>query len=293
VRGFRPAEREELEAELSCTLVLLKSQPPERIKNWRAYLAKALHNSARTWVRRNRPRANVIPIVASAEDSVTSAVTEDVLPGHYSDADLRIAFAQLWSELGHDLRRMWTVLSEENGNQSATARRIGKHRNTVRHDVRQIQQALARHGLKAGAEAISHNTVTPPHHPRRDFQGLEERRFEAVKLVRGGGNQSQVAREIKVARQTVNRWLKRYREAGAVGLRRVGRAGRRPRLTLDNQARLARLLKQAPRTFGYAAGAWSCAMVSDLIKNRFGVVYHPGHVWKLLRTLRRFGTYQS
>jgi len=43
-----------------------------------------------------------------------------------------------------------------------------------------------------------------PRGVRRDFKTLERRRFEALKLLRQGYNQSEVSRRVKVCSQTVN-----------------------------------------------------------------------------------------
>ena len=39
---------------------------------------------------------------------------------------------------------------------------------------------------------------------KRDFQALEKRRFEAMRLLNQGLNQSETARRLKVARQNVS-----------------------------------------------------------------------------------------
>ncbi len=65
---------------------------------------------------------------------------------------------------------------------------------------------------------------------KRDFKALEKRRFEAMRLLDQGHNQSETARRLKVARQTVSEWRRQYRQRGPAGLRRAGRAGRKPRL---------------------------------------------------------------
>jgi len=41
----------------------------------------------------------------------------------------------------------------------------------------------------------------------RDFGALEQRRFDAVRLVRQGVSQKEVARRLNVSRQTVSRWM--------------------------------------------------------------------------------------
>jgi transcriptional regulator with XRE-family HTH domain len=60
---------------------------------------------------------------------------------------------------------------------------------------------------------------------RRDFEALEKRRFKAIRLVEQGCSQSETARRLKVARQSVSEWLRRYRRDGEAGLRQAGRAG--------------------------------------------------------------------
>ncbi len=73
---------------------------------------------------------------------------------------------------------------------------------------------------------------------KRDFDALEKRRSAAVRLLNQGLNQSEVARRVKVVRQTVARWAKQYRQSGAAGLNKAGRAGRKPRLSASDRKRL-------------------------------------------------------
>ena len=42
---------------------------------------------------------------------------------------------------------------------------------------------------------------------------------------------------------------------------------------------------QGPEKFGYETPLWTCPRVADLIEREFGVSYHAGHVWKILRQL--------
>lgn len=120
---------------------------------------------------------------------------------------------------------------------------------------------------------------------RRDFEALEKRRFEAVRMVEEGLNQSETARRLHVARQTVSEWLRQYREQGAAGLRKAGRAGRKPLLSKQQLAQLEALLLEGPEAHGFPTPLWTCPRVARLIRDSFGVDYHEGHVWKLLRAL--------
>ena len=120
---------------------------------------------------------------------------------------------------------------------------------------------------------------------KRDFEALERRRLDALKLLRKGWNQSEVARRLKVVPQTVSRWSKMVASEGTPGLRAAGRAGRKSRLDAQQRQILVRRLLEGPEKLGYETPLWTCARVAHLIDQEFGVHYHSGHVWKLLRQL--------
>jgi transposase len=117
---------------------------------------------------------------------------------------------------------------------------------------------------------------------RRDFEALEKRRFQAIRLLDEGLNQSEVAQRVKVARQTVVRWVAQYRERGKEGLRKAGRVGRKARLSVPQRERLEGLLLRGPEALGYQTPLWTCPRVAHLIEQEFGIRYHEGHVWKIL-----------
>jgi len=120
---------------------------------------------------------------------------------------------------------------------------------------------------------------------RRDFGALERRRFQALRLLRQGLNQSEVARRVRVVRQSVARWAALERQSGEHALRQAGRAGRKPRLTAQQKTKLEQCLLAGPERLGYDTSLWSSERVAHLIEREFGVRYHPGHVWKLLVSL--------
>ena len=122
---------------------------------------------------------------------------------------------------------------------------------------------------------------------RRDFAALERRRMEAAGLLGQGVSQSEVARRLGVHRQSVIRWARQLAQAGRAGLKKAGRAGRKPRLSPTQLRQLEQELKRGPRAFGYGTGRWTASQVRQLIVFRTGVRYHPAHVWRLLRRLGR------
>ena len=117
---------------------------------------------------------------------------------------------------------------------------------------------------------------------RRDFDALEKRRFQALRLWERGQNQSEIARQLRVVRQTVARWVQQYRAQGQSALRKAGRAGRKPRLSEKQRKQITKLLLAGPERLGYETPLWTCPRVAHLIEQQFGVRYHEGHVWKLL-----------
>ncbi len=110
--------------------------------------------------------------------------------------------------------------------------------------------------------------------------------MEAVRLVvEHGWSQSEAARRVKAAQQSVSRWVSEHRERGSAGLRKAGRAGRKPLLDAAQRERLVSLLLQGPEAHGFPAPLWSCPRVARLIADQFGVRNHEGHVCKMLRAL--------
>jgi len=120
---------------------------------------------------------------------------------------------------------------------------------------------------------------------RRDFDALEKRRLEAIRLWEGGETQAAIGRRVGVVRQSIYRWVNAYRRHGREGVKKAGRAGRKPLLSAAERRQLAKLLLKGPEPLGYETPLWTCPRVAHLIEREFGVRYHPGHVWKLLIAL--------
>lgn len=121
---------------------------------------------------------------------------------------------------------------------------------------------------------------------RRDFEALERRRLQAVALLDQGLNESEVARRLKVSHTSVNRWAQLRTKEGSKGLKQAGRAGRKPRLSAEDLKRLERGLLKGPEALGYETPLWTLWRVGHLIEQEFGVRYHNGHVWRILRRLQ-------
>jgi transposase len=110
---------------------------------------------------------------------------------------------------------------------------------------------------------------------------LERRRRRAVEAVRGGERQAAVARALGVGRGTISRWLQQADQPGGLAPRL--HPAPHSRLSIAQQRRLDRLLRQGADAHGWPNRLWTTARVAQLIRRHFGVSYHPDHVGRFLR----------
>jgi len=120
---------------------------------------------------------------------------------------------------------------------------------------------------------------------RRDFAWLEKRRMEAAALFEEGRSQAEVARILKVSRQSASVWYEGWKNQGRPGLKGAGRAGRKPKLSPPDLKRLEQALLLGPSVYGYATELWTLERIASVIEKLFHVHYHPGHIWRILRQL--------
>ena len=115
--------------------------------------------------------------------------------------------------------------------------------------------------------------------PKGGSAVLEMRRRLAVRMLRTGQTPSAVCKLLGVGRVTLWRW-RTARSLAAAPSR-----GARSRLSHSQRRRLTRLLERDPTEHGWPTSLWTSGRVADLIRRRFGVRYHPAHVWRLLRAM--------
>jgi transposase len=122
--------------------------------------------------------------------------------------------------------------------------------------------------------------------PRRDFHALGQRRKRAAKLFAAGAIMADVARVLSASRQSVLRWYRAWKRGGLKALRGAGRAGRLPRLNAEQVARVDAVLREGARAHGFRTDLWSLPRIAKVIERLTSVRYHPGHVWKILRSMK-------
>ena len=100
----------------------------------------------------------------------------------------------------------------------------------------------------------------------------------ASKLLEAGVAQAEVARRLKVSRQSVSRWA----ETPAKQLGVVRRFGRKSTVEVAVLKRLRRCLVGGAKRQGYATELWTLPRVRTQIVKLGGPCFSTVHVWRLL-----------
>jgi transposase len=110
-----------------------------------------------------------------------------------------------------------------------------------------------------------------------------EVRFRAVQAVERGWVVGDAADAHGVTRQTLHRWLKRYKAHGEVGLVRKPGSGRPRKLEeLEGEALRAIVLRPAS-AFGYETDLWTVGRLHRVIWEQYQVAISRDTVWRRLR----------
>jgi len=90
-----------------------------------------------------------------------------------------------------------------------------------------------------------------------------------------------VARILGVRPSSIHRWRRLARKSQ--GLDSRPNSGRPPRLSAYHLRKLERLLRQGAKKHGWPNQLWTADRVARLIRERFGISFHPEHVRKVLK----------
>ena len=119
----------------------------------------------------------------------------------------------------------------------------------------------------------------------RSEESRYDHRLHGVLLCCSGFSCYEVAEVLGQSPRTVEYWVKRFERSGLAGLQEKPRSGRPG--TLDGAARdrLARDLRQSPRSLGYGQNLWDGKLLSHHIAKELG--FHLG-VRQCQRLFRQF-----
>jgi transposase len=114
-------------------------------------------------------------------------------------------------------------------------------------------------------------------------RSLQDTRILVLSAVDKGMSVDEAAALFEVGRSTVFGWLKARRERGPAALTVKTAPGRRPALTDRQLAQLRGwIIGVDPRQLQFEFALWTREMVAELIKRKFGVVFTPQWIGKLL-----------
>ncbi len=93
-----------------------------------------------------------------------------------------------------------------------------------------------------------------------------------------------IARELNVSIDAVERWLRSYRKMGIEGLRAGKHTGRPPRVRRKARARIRELLKQDPQAFGFLKGRWVVRDIAKALQGE-GIKASRSYVHEMLQSM--------
>ena len=121
--------------------------------------------------------------------------------------------------------------------------------------------------------------------PKGSAVELEARRRQAVALLQDGKSNTEVARLVGADLSSVKRWKRAVASGGLKVLAAKPNRGRSPKLSPAQRQELAAIVRAGPLAAGFRTDLWTCRRVAEVIRQRFGVEYHPDHVGKMLHAL--------
>ena len=110
--------------------------------------------------------------------------------------------------------------------------------------------------------------------------------MQAWKLHEKGWKQNEIAEALGVTEGAVSQWFKKAREQGVEALKHKSPPGSQPKLSPEQMAQLPVKLSKGAEAFGFRGQVWTTERVAQMIKQEFGVSYHPAHCSRLLRNLK-------
>jgi transposase len=119
----------------------------------------------------------------------------------------------------------------------------------------------------------------------REKDGSAARRMLAIAMILDGADRKTAAETCGMDRQTLRDWVHRYNAEGMRGLHDRKTPGPEPKLTADQQAKLAELVETGPDPARHGVVRWRRVDLRDELERRFGVVLHERSVGKVLAKL--------
>ncbi len=109
--------------------------------------------------------------------------------------------------------------------------------------------------------------------------------MQAWQLSEVGWSQVEIADALGVSEGSVSRWMARAQGDGPIALLAHPVPGRPPKLEPGQVRLIPDFLAHGAEAYGFVGEVWTCARISQVIEEEFGVAYHKSHVSRLLKKL--------
>lgn len=123
----------------------------------------------------------------------------------------------------------------------------------------------------------------PTSYPKRTPQQWLEIKKQACARFAKGECIRDIADALHVSYDAVRVWRRQWQHDGSAAVCSHASPGAKPRLSPEQLQQLGEALLLGPAHWGYRTELWTLARIAALIKQLFGVAYHPSHVFKVLR----------
>ncbi|MEW6041416.1 MAG: winged helix-turn-helix domain-containing protein [Elusimicrobiota bacterium] len=110
-------------------------------------------------------------------------------------------------------------------------------------------------------------------------------RIKSIMLYLNNKSPNEIVDTLDVGQKSVYRWIADYNKSGIEGLFEGKHTGRPAGLNQEQLRQLADIIDSGPVAYGFETGVWTSKIIREVIKEEFGVIYHDGHVRKILYKL--------
>ncbi|MCA1602426.1 MAG: IS630 family transposase [Acidobacteria bacterium] len=114
---------------------------------------------------------------------------------------------------------------------------------------------------------------------------LEARRRRAAEHFQARKSLRTVSQLLGVSLSSVKRWKAAWQTGGVEALSAKPHPGGASKLTDRQRDELIEIVLAGPRASGYSTDLWTCARIAAVIRKRFDVQYHTGHLSRILHEL--------
>jgi len=113
----------------------------------------------------------------------------------------------------------------------------------------------------------------------------EFRRGTAILMRSRRRKVKEIAKELSVSVDAVERWLRSYRRSGVEGLKSRKKPGRPPKIKDRAKAMIEGVMRHDPHVFGFLKGRWVVRDIARALSRETAITISPSYVHKILKEI--------